>query len=67
MRPTGCRGAIEVLLSPLQSGGERPGEGGRLRTQFDPVRIALKFSPLREERAGRGRGRGTAGRSSKPA
>ena len=27
-----------ILLSPLQFGGERPGEGGRPRTQFDALR-----------------------------
>jgi hypothetical protein len=38
MRQTGCRSAIEVPLSPLQFGGERPGEGGQRRAQFDLVR-----------------------------
>ena len=45
-------------LSPRNEGGGAGG-GGLRRTQPDACRSATEFSPLREERAGRGRGRGT--------
>src|SRR5687768_12111823 len=55
------------LLSPLQFGGERPGEGGRPRAQCEARRNGIEFSPLPEERGGRGRGVGDpVGRSAKP-
>ena len=48
--PRNCRGRLtraetsgagsKFLLSPLQFGGKRPGEGGRPRTQFDAGRRA---------------------------
>src|SRR5687768_16813482 len=60
----GTDGAVRCLswerihLSPRFLGGEA-GRGGAPRAQPDPFRRAMKFSPLREERTGRGRGRGT--------
>src|SRR5215217_3023140 len=38
------RSGIEVLLSPLQFGGERPGEGGRQRAQCDARRSAPMYA-----------------------